>query len=70
MILANATDIQLKTNNVVVGNLGETEIELPPYEYWYVYVAGITVAVFVSGAVYIMSNGKIKAKPYKSQKRK
>ncbi|MBQ9790136.1 MAG: MBL fold metallo-hydrolase [Clostridia bacterium] len=70
LILANATDIQLKTNNVVVGNLGETEIELPPDEYWYVYVAGITAAVFVSGVIYIMSNGKIKAKPYKSQKRK
>ncbi len=70
LLLANTTDIQLVTNNEVVGNLGEKKIELPPDEYWYLYVAGIAGSVFVAGLVYIFSNGKIKAKPYKSQKRR
>jgi len=67
LVSANETQIQLKINNEVVGNLSEKQIELPPDEYWYLYVAGITAAVFVSGLIYISSNGKIKAKPYKKR---
>ena len=64
VLLANDEEVQVKTNNIV-GNLNQTTVELPPDEYWYVYVIGITAAVFISGVVYIMSKGKIKVKPYK-----
>ena len=67
LVLANADTIQLKANNVV-GNLSQTEVELPPDEYWYVYVAGITLAVFFGGVIFILSNGKIKAKPYNKRR--
>ena len=70
MISANKTQIQLTTNNVIVGNLSQKQVELPPDEYWYVYVAGVTAFVFISGSIYILSNGKVKVKSYKSKKRK
>jgi len=70
LVSANSTDIQIKTNNVVVGNLSKTQVELPPDEYWYLYVAGVTLAVFISGAIYILSNGKIKVKAYKTNRKR
>lgn len=66
VILANAENIQIKTNNIV-GTVSDREIYLSPTRYWYVYVIAITLFVFISGVIYIYK-GKSGLKKYKKGK--
>lgn len=53
LILANEEDIQLKTNTKL-GNLSSKISNIDPQKEWYIYVAGITLFVFISGVIYIV----------------
>lgn len=53
---ANSEDLQVKTNNIAGSVSNKTVAVTQITQKWYVYVAGVTAAVFVSGLIYIFKD--------------
>ena len=53
---ANEDDLQVQTNNISGSVSNKTVAVTQITQKWYIYVAGVTAAVFVSGLIYIFKD--------------